>query len=96
MCKAREISQFREHAHGGGELHPAHGLQGQYGRVEAPVDHCLAQGGFDTAALRDPVLDSTSIFVKGQLLPRAIEYKGTAPAPVRWSPVASAAVADSM
>ena len=38
-------------------------MQAPYGWVEVPVDHGVAQGRFETAALREPVLDSTNLRV---------------------------------
>ncbi|MNL42168.1 hypothetical protein D3C87_1646090 [compost metagenome] len=96
MDKAREIAQLGEDAYRRGELHTAHGLQAQYGRIEVPVDHGFAQGRFETVALGEPILDGPSIFVKGKLLPHGVERKGTDPAPVRRSPVGSAGVANTV
>src|ERR1700687_5094529 len=93
MFKSRQVTEFREHSDGRDELHTAHRLQPEYGRIEPPVDDRLAQGRLETLACPQRVLDRASMFVKRQLLPLAVKRMLTQPASMGWAPVGVAGIA---
>lgn len=93
MVKARQVAEFGKHSDSRGELHTAHGLQAQDGRIELPVCHCLAQGGFNALALCESNFNRASKFLKRELLPFAAERILAHPAWVGRSPVGMTGIA---